>query len=100
MRTAKDISQEAVAKHLDVTRSSIANFEGGRQRLSLHSIYAYAEFLEAEVRGLFPSFDELVQEDEEDGTMEIQLEGRSVRVPKHQAEMVKGILEAFKGETP
>ena len=44
-RQKKQISQDAVAKQLRVRRSSVTNFEHGRQRFPLHHVYAYAEFI-------------------------------------------------------
>lgn len=57
---AKKISQEAVAKRLGVKRSSVVNFEKGRQRFPIHMIYAYAEVVGMEIHEVLPSLREIL----------------------------------------
>ena len=94
----KPISQEAVAQHLQVSRSSIANFECGRQRLPLHSIYAYAEFVNVPIEDLFPSHEELERPATRDDIIEFEWEGRSHRLTKQSAAFVTTVLDELEGE--
>lgn len=43
MRTLLDLKQEDVAKRCNLTRTSIANIEAGRQRILLHDVETLAK---------------------------------------------------------
>jgi transcriptional regulator with XRE-family HTH domain len=54
-RKRRNVSQEALAKELGLTRTSVTNIEKGRQPLQLHSLYLLAQSLKVEVKDLLPS---------------------------------------------
>lgn len=60
-RDAKRMTQELLARRSGVARSSIANFESGRQRLPLHSLYQLCAALDIEVTSLLPTIIEVTQ---------------------------------------
>jgi transcriptional regulator with XRE-family HTH domain len=53
-RQAKGLSQAEVAPGVGLSRTSIANIERGRQRLSLHLLMEFARVLEVEPADLLP----------------------------------------------
>ncbi len=55
VRTARtSITQADLARALDLTRSSVANLEAGRQRIPLHTFLRLAEALGVEPSDLLP----------------------------------------------
>jgi len=44
-RTEAEMTQEQLAKHLKISRPSLANIEAGRQRIMLHQIFAFEKVL-------------------------------------------------------
>ena len=52
-------SQTDLAKRCDLARGTIANIESGRQRPTLHTLFAIADALEADVHALLPTRGEL-----------------------------------------
>lgn len=54
-RRAASISQDKLAKRVQVTRTSIVNIEAGRQRAPLHLLWQIAAVLEVEVADLIPT---------------------------------------------
>ena len=54
-------SQTDLAKRCDLARGTIANIESGRQRPTLHTLFAIADALEADVHALLPTRGELEQ---------------------------------------
>lgn len=53
-RAAANLTQDDLAKSVGVTRSSIANFEAGRQRIPLHVFALIAEAMKASFVDLLP----------------------------------------------
>ena len=53
-RQAKGMSQAAVAPEVGLSRTSVANIERGRQRISLHLLMEFARVLEVEPCDLLP----------------------------------------------
>lgn len=51
----KDLSQDALALAIGLTRSSISNIEKGRQKLLLHTLVDIADALKVEPAALLPS---------------------------------------------
>jgi transcriptional regulator with XRE-family HTH domain len=49
------LSQEALAKAVGLTRTSITNIERGRQPVNLHTLYVMADILRLDVADLLPS---------------------------------------------
>jgi transcriptional regulator with XRE-family HTH domain len=54
-RAEAKLSQEALAKSVGLTRTSITNIERGRQPVNLHTLYVMADILRLEVADLLPS---------------------------------------------
>ena len=56
-RTERQFTQEQLGARLDppVTRASIANIEGGKQRLLVHTLLQVARLFEVSVEDLLPS---------------------------------------------
>lgn len=52
LRTMLDLTQEDVAKRSNLTRTSIANIEAGRQRILLHDVETIANALHTTPRAL------------------------------------------------
>jgi transcriptional regulator with XRE-family HTH domain len=48
------LSQARLAEHVDLTRTSVSNIENGRQHLTLHSLYRFAEVLGCKPHDLLP----------------------------------------------
>ena len=53
-RTESGMSQEAFAKAVGLSRTSITNIESGRQPISLHTLYFMADILGVEPADLLP----------------------------------------------
>ena len=53
-RRAKNLSQEALASAVGLTRTSISNIESGRQRMLLHTLVDIADALKVEASTLLP----------------------------------------------
>ena len=54
-REAAELSQEQLAKHLRLTRSSVANLEAGQQRISAETLVEVALALGVELAELLPA---------------------------------------------
>jgi len=57
LREEKHVTQEELAKRVDLSRTSITNIEKGRQRVLLHQMVEIAQALDAEPTALMPSAD-------------------------------------------
>jgi transcriptional regulator with XRE-family HTH domain len=55
IRTQNNIKQDALAKHLGVTRVTISNIETARQRIQLHTLIEIARYFNLPVQSLLPS---------------------------------------------
>jgi transcriptional regulator with XRE-family HTH domain len=53
------MTQVQVAEAAGILRTSVANFEAGRQKAPLHVLYALCQGLGVEVRDILPTRDEL-----------------------------------------
>jgi transcriptional regulator with XRE-family HTH domain len=58
-RERNNLTQEAVAKHLDVSRPTFINYETGRQAITAVDLYAIAELLGIEINLLLPSVEDV-----------------------------------------
>lgn len=58
-RTARGLTQGALAEHAGITRVSVANLESGRQNVSLQQIYMLAHSLNIQMTELIPSAAEI-----------------------------------------
>ena len=63
-RRKAGLSQEALAKRVNMSRTSITNIERGRQTISLHLLYAFADALGVEPDILLPDRKTLLGEAE------------------------------------
>ena len=54
IRKSAGVTQEDLARDLDITRTSLTNMEAGRQRMQVLMIYAIAARLECDVNELLP----------------------------------------------
>ncbi len=55
LREEKSVTQEELARRVDLSRTSITNIEKGRQRIMLHQVVELAQALDANVVELMPS---------------------------------------------
>ena len=53
-RRKAGLSQEALAKRVKMSRTSVTNIEKGRQQIPLHMLYAFADALGVESPALLP----------------------------------------------
>lgn len=53
-RVGQEISQGALGKRVGLSRASVANIEGGRQRIPLHHLYRLAQALGVNAHTLLP----------------------------------------------
>lgn len=54
LREQKSVTQEELARRVDLSRTSITNIEKGRQRVMLHQMVELAEALDADPLSLLP----------------------------------------------
>lgn len=54
LREEKSVTQEELARRVDLSRTSITNIEKGRQRIMLHQVLELAEALDADLGALIP----------------------------------------------
>ena len=59
LRGERAVSQEDLATFAGLTRASIANIEKGRQRVFLHQLYHFANYLNVELDDLLPEPDQV-----------------------------------------
>lgn len=95
-RRAKDISQDAVAECLQIGRSSVANFERGRQKFPVHQLYAFADFVGIPVEDVFPRANEL-RADGSQALEEVVVGEDRRMLPDYQAAFVREALGRGEG---
>lgn len=61
-RNRRGLSQEAVARSVGLTRTSVTNIEKGRQHVALHTAFVLAETLESDPHALLPEARELAEQ--------------------------------------
>ena len=54
LREEKNVTQDELAKRVDLSRTSITNIERGRQRVLLHQMVGIAQALDADPTELIP----------------------------------------------
>jgi transcriptional regulator with XRE-family HTH domain len=54
-RTDAGVTQAHLAEEIQMTRSSVANLEAGRQRVPLHLLFAIADMLSVEPASILPA---------------------------------------------
>lgn len=55
LREEKNVTQEELARRVDLSRTSITNIEKGRQRVLLHQLVEIASALDAKPQDLMPA---------------------------------------------
>lgn len=92
-REKRGLSQERLAERVNLTRASITNIEKGRQKLLLHTIYAFSEALSVSVPELMSISDIIdpVQTAEQVVPADLPLSARIW--------VVRGVVSAVKGQT-
>jgi transcriptional regulator with XRE-family HTH domain len=59
IRLEKDLNQENLAQGIELTRSSIAQIENGKQAVTIYSLYRIAEALKTSLEKILPSINSL-----------------------------------------
>ena len=59
LRKYNNDNQQQLAEKINIGRSSISNFESGRQHISLHLLYRIAQVYNTEVHTLIPTVSEI-----------------------------------------
>lgn len=59
IRNVRDLSQGELGSRIGVSRTTIANLEGGKQNVQLHQVFALARALDTPVEELIPTGKEL-----------------------------------------
>ncbi len=62
LREEKNVTQEELARRVDLSRTSITNIEKGRQRVLLHQMVEIASALDTSPKDLMPAKQEIVEE--------------------------------------
>lgn len=90
-RTALGLSQDDLARRVDLSRASIANIEAGRQRVLLHQVLALAHALGSRSPGDFFTVD--IRADPRHGPAnEVQFNG-SLLTP-HEVDALSRLVES------
>jgi transcriptional regulator with XRE-family HTH domain len=86
------MSQTVLGEKVELTRSSVANIESGRQKVQIDTLYKIAQILEVEIQDLLPKlvdltndntefldeiYDKDLQENEIDWLKKVILKGKS-----------------------
>jgi transcriptional regulator with XRE-family HTH domain len=64
LRSSRHLTQEQLAQHLSLARTSVTNIEAGRQPLSAYLMWRLADILACPIEDLLPRPDELASADE------------------------------------
>ena len=93
-RESLHMSQEVLGDRIGRARTTVSNFEAGRQKLPLHQLLLIAMALDVELRDLIPAREEL----DHPGTIPVQVGRTSVNVPPEAAKLIEGILLESKND--
>ena len=66
LRKADKLTQEKLSEKVGVKRATISNIEAGRQQITVHLLYKFAQALHTEVAAFLPSNEELSLKDPDD----------------------------------
>jgi len=105
-RSGQKLSQEKLAKRLEMSRASIVNIEAGRQHAPLHLLWQIAEILGTDLTLLIPRRDEVLAT-----SVPIQLDRKTIRqievaangdvdAQKSLADLVGKLKSAIETTTP
>jgi len=84
----RNITQDDMAKLLNLTRTSISNIERGRQKASLGLIYLYCSIVGKKITEVLPSLDDVLEREITTGTNITVGDGQRL-VPDKVADMIK-----------
>ncbi len=75
----KTFSQEELAKAIDVSRASIANYESGKQSIYISDLYKIADVLKVDISTLLPSTEQVRLQSPEQKLEEVENLGENAR---------------------
>ena len=81
------LSQNDLAKKVDLTRTSITNIEAGTQGPPLHLLYQLCDSLEIEIFDILPKLNDIVQLDQ------VEVDGHIEKMPQRTADALRDVLE-------
>lgn len=94
------MTQDELAQQIDLTRTSVTNVEGGRQKVPLHHLLRIANALGADLRDLIPDRNELQARK----LVSVSIDGEQHEVPPEAATFIKrhlqGTEEQLDARTP
>lgn len=61
LRDSKGVTQDFLAKHLDISRPTLISYENGKQPISIGDIYILADFFEIEISMLLPTLKDMTK---------------------------------------
>jgi len=93
-REALKITQEELAERIHLTRTSITNVEGGRQKVPLHQLLRIATALDTDLRDLIPERHEF----QIPVLVSVIVDGEQHQVPREAATFIKRHIQG--SETP
>ena len=82
--------QAWLAERVGLRRTSITNFEAGRQKVPLHVLYGLSEALEVEVADVLPTLEEVRSLAHEEVAID---EGAALRVLPKTAEVLRDMVD-------
>jgi len=88
-RERAKLTQDELAQRVGLTRTSISNIEGGRQKIQVHTLYAIAEALHVSADTLLPLTDT--------GELEAIEKRLPKELPPEKREWVKRVLTSEAG---
>lgn len=94
LREDLNITQDELAKRVDISRSSIANIERGRQHAPVHVVLSIAETLNVDMAQLLPTHAELVSlvDRSRDVPKLVNIAGQSGLMPKDVVHLIGELL--------
>lgn len=88
-RMQHNMTQGQLAMALGMLRTSVANIETGRQKVSLHMLYKLCSELEIEVSTILPIAVEVI----EPTVVAVDVDGRQGQAPPKTAEFLRQLIE-------
>lgn len=93
LRKKRGFTQQALADRMGVTRTSITNLEGGKQRPSIHFIYALCDKLSTSTYDIFPKSSNYIVTGKK---KKIQAAGnKPIEVSRHTERVIEKIRTAL-----
>ena len=86
-RERQDLTQEELATHSEIGRTSLTNIEAGRQRLLVHQLWRIARALSVQPRDLFPDLSPVKAQ---------SVEELLASVPKNERDFVSRVVQRGK----